>query len=104
MAKLLAERIRASKYFEVLCPTRLNVVCFTLSKDTGSASSGDVRDFLGQLTSDGKVCMTATTYKGSAGIRAALCNWRASERDVQIAYEALERCAASRRPYAGSRA
>jgi glutamate/tyrosine decarboxylase-like PLP-dependent enzyme len=93
VAKLLAEKIQTSKYFELLSPTNLNVVCFTLAKDMGTASSVDVRGFLTRLTKDGKVFMTPTTYNGKHGIRAALCNWRTTERDIQIAWDAMEQCA-----------
>lgn len=93
-AKLLAEKIQSSEHFELLSPTNFNVVCFTLKSDKGEASSTDVSKFLTRLTNDGKVFMTPTVYKNRPGIRAALCNWRTTETDIEIAWEAMRRCVA----------
>lgn len=88
-ANLLAEKIQSSKHFELLSPTNLNVVCFTLKSDKGEASSTVVNEFLARLTNDGKVFMMPTVYKNRAGIRAALCNWRTTETDIEIAWKAM---------------
>ncbi len=94
MAKLLAEKIHTSKYFELLSPTNLNVVCFTLREDLGMAAfSASVGDFLARLTKGGKVFLTPTAYRGRNGIRAALCNWRTNEADIEIAWDAMKQCA-----------
>ncbi len=94
MAKLLAEKIQASEHFELLSPTNFNVVCFALKSNKGEASSTDVGNFLARLTDDGKVFMTPTVYRNRAGIRAALCNWRTTETDIEIAWDAMRRCVA----------
>ena len=89
MAKLLADKIEASDEFELLTPTNFNVVCFTLKN---SPPSFKVNEFLEKLTNDGTVFMTPTVYKEKAGIRAALCNWRTTENDIKIAWDAMRRC------------
>ncbi len=87
MAAALARRIEESTEFALLCPTTLNVVCFTLRGRPEAAPA-----LLERLTADGRVFMTPTVYHGVPGIRAALCNWRTSDRDVAIAWDALRRC------------
>lgn len=89
MAKFLANKIERSKEFELLTQTNFNVVCFTLKEP---ASAADVKTFLNRLTADGEVFMTPTIYNGRAGIRAALCNWRTEEKDIEMTWNAMKRC------------
>jgi glutamate/tyrosine decarboxylase-like PLP-dependent enzyme len=82
MAQLLDDFIQQSTDFELLAPTRLNNVCFTLK---GEENQDKVHSFLTQLNQRGKVFMTPTVYNGKKGIRAAFVNWRTAEKDVDIA-------------------
>ena len=82
MAQLLDAFIQQSVDFELLAPTRLNNVCFTLK---GEENQDKVHSFLTQLNQRGKVFMTPTVYNGRKGIRAAFVNWRTTEKDVEIA-------------------
>ncbi|NBB21717.1 aspartate aminotransferase family protein [Runella sp. CRIBMP] len=82
MAQLLDNFIQQSIDFELLAPTRLNNVCFTLK---GEENQDKVPLFLTQLNQRGKVFMTPTVYNGKKGIRAAFVNWRTTEKDVEIA-------------------
>jgi len=68
--------------FELLAPTRLNNVCFTLA---GDHNQEKVNLFLTNLNDRGKVFMTPTVYKNRKGIRASFVNWRTTEKDIQIA-------------------
>ncbi len=88
MAEALGERISASTLFQLLCPVTLNVVCFTLKGCPERALS-----LVERLAEDGQVFMTPTTYRGTPGIRVALCNWRTEANDIDIAWKALLRCA-----------
>lgn len=90
MAEKLGEKISASEEFRLLAPTRMNVVCFTLS---GNADAEKVKTFLAKLRDDGRVFMTPTNYLGTPGIRAAFSNWRTEEKDVDIAWAAMLDCA-----------
>lgn len=65
---------------------RLNVVCFTLA---GETDFDRVQDFLARVRDDGRVFLTPTTFRGEAGIRAALSNWRTREEDIEIAWRAM---------------
>lgn len=76
-----------NKNFELLAPTRLNNVCFTLA---GEHNQEKVNLFLAHLNDKGKVFMTPTVYQNQKGIRASFVNWRTTELDVQIAIESLE--------------
>lgn len=88
MAKLLGERISASDKFRLLAPVRMNVVCFTLAGEVGSER---IKAYLTAVRETGAVFMTPTVYKGTPGIRAAISNWRTEEKDIEIAWEAMER-------------
>jgi glutamate/tyrosine decarboxylase-like PLP-dependent enzyme len=88
-AQALAKRVEGSKEFRLLAPCNFNVTCFAL-RDRPERT-GQVLD---RLTAEGTAFMTRTVYDGTPGIRAAFCNWRTTERDVERAYEALVRCVA----------
>jgi glutamate/tyrosine decarboxylase-like PLP-dependent enzyme len=76
-----SKRILENGYFELLAPTRLNTVCFTLA---GTEDQEKVTFFLKKLNETGKVFMTPTVYNGKKGIRAAFVNWLTTEKDVEM--------------------
>jgi glutamate/tyrosine decarboxylase-like PLP-dependent enzyme len=82
MALQLDDFISQNENFELLAPTRLNNVCFTLA---GGHNQEKVNSFLTHLNDKGKVFMTPTVYDNRKGIRASFVNWRTNENDVQIA-------------------
>jgi glutamate/tyrosine decarboxylase-like PLP-dependent enzyme len=86
-AQQLGEKIKNSSDFRLLAPVRMNVVCFTLNSDNLSAEI--IKEFLSQLRKDGRVFLTPTVYNGTPGIRAAFNNWRTTEKDVEIAWKAM---------------
>ena len=88
LARMLGERIEGSTAFELLAPVRLNIVCFTLRQE-GGATQEDIRAFLDRLRDDGRVFLTPTVHGGVQGIRAALSNWRTTERDLETAWSAM---------------
>ncbi|WP_207434400.1 pyridoxal phosphate-dependent decarboxylase family protein [Sabulibacter ruber] len=88
MANLLDKFIQQSSAFDLLAPTRLNNVCFTLQ---GEESQEHVAEFLTQLNATGKVFMTPTVYNGKKGIRASLVNWRTTAQDVALVTEEMQR-------------
>ena len=79
--------ITENENFELLAPTRLNNVCFTLA---GDHNQEKVNLFLSHLNDKGKVFMTPTVYENRKGIRASFVNWRTSEKDIQIAIEEMK--------------
>ncbi|MBX7219984.1 MAG: aspartate aminotransferase family protein [Blastocatellia bacterium] len=92
LARLLGEKIEASTTFRLLAPVRLNVVCFTA---TGSATAPRLQELLEELRRDGRVYLTPTVYQGTPGMRAALVNWRTSQHDIDITWQALQAAAAT---------
>lgn len=73
--------IAQNENFELLAPTRLNNVCFTLA---GGHNQEKVNLFLTHLNDKGKVFMTPTVYQNRKGIRASFVNWRTTEKDIRI--------------------
>lgn len=88
LAQKLGEALEESPHFRLLAPVRLNVVCFTLKEP--HAEPAAVARFTRELVRRGVVLMTPTTYADTAGLRAALVNWRTTDRDVEIALAELE--------------
>ncbi|OJH36973.1 pyridoxal phosphate-dependent decarboxylase family protein [Cystobacter ferrugineus] len=97
LARMLGERIAGSTAFELLAPVRLNIVCFTL-RQQGGATQEDIRAFLDRLRDDGRLFLSPTVLNGVPGMRAALSNWRTTERDIEIAWAALLEMASQGRP------
>jgi hypothetical protein len=65
----------------------MNVVCFTLAD--ANVSADEIRTFLEAVRDDGRAFFTPTLYKGTNAIRAAVSNWLTEERDIEMAYHAL---------------
>jgi glutamate/tyrosine decarboxylase-like PLP-dependent enzyme len=87
MALQFDDFINQNENFELLAPTRLNNVCFTLA---GDHNQEKVNQFLMNLNDKGKVFMTPTVYENRKGIRASFVNWRTNENDVQIAISEMK--------------
>lgn len=91
LARLLSEKIYESKNFKLLSTTRLNVVCFTIHFDEYAITLENIQQFLNLVNEDGRAFFTQTIYKGIPGIRAAISNWRTEEKDIEIAWEVLNK-------------
>lgn len=91
LAQLLSKKIDESKNFSLLSTTRLNVVCFTINLENDNVNLEQIQQFLNLVNKDGRAFFTQTVYKGIAGIRAAISNWRTEEKDIEIAWEVLNK-------------
>jgi len=81
MALKFGDFVNENENLELLAPTRLNNVCFTLR---GDHNQEKVSLFLENLNDTGKVFMTPTLYQNRKGIRASFVNWRTTENDIRI--------------------
>jgi glutamate/tyrosine decarboxylase-like PLP-dependent enzyme len=88
MAELFGDYIKNSKSLELLAPTRLNNVCFTLK---GQDKQSEVSNFLTKINGTGKVFMTPTIYNGYKGIRASFVNWRTTDADIDLVINEIEK-------------
>jgi glutamate/tyrosine decarboxylase-like PLP-dependent enzyme len=86
MARRLGERLASHPRFELLAPTRLNVVCFTLADEPTEAR---IQAYMLAVRDRGEVFISPTVYAGTWGLRAAFSNWRTGEDDVERAFESL---------------
>ena len=75
--------------FRLVAPVRLNVVCFTL--DNGDAAG--LQRLHKALHEDGTAYLSPSMLDGRPMLRAALCNWRTTDADVEQTYAALKRLA-----------
>lgn len=91
LAELLSKKIEESKNFKLLSVTRLNVVCFTINIGESNATLEQIQQFLKLVNEDGRAFFTQTIYKGMPGIRAAVSNWRTEEKDIETAWEVLNK-------------
>jgi len=85
----LGQWIEANDSLELLAPVRLNTVCFTVSGYQDQPKT--IQWFVDDLCKRGRVFMTPTSFRGSAGVRAAFVNWRTTEQDLKIICEELKR-------------
>jgi glutamate/tyrosine decarboxylase-like PLP-dependent enzyme len=88
LASALGEKIAASVQFKLLAPVRMNVVCFTLAED---ATAERIKQVLAAARDTGKAFFTPTVYKGMPAIRAAFSNWRTTQADVELAWQATHK-------------
>ena len=88
LASLLGRRLEEETIFRLAAPVRLNVVCFTAKEEEGRKETLEKTRQL--LNRNGKVFMTPTVYKSIPCLRAALVNWRTTEKDIDIAIKELQ--------------
>ncbi len=88
MAAKLGDWIEHSKAYTLLSPVRLNIVCFTLTRE--DLTPEVIKEFLSRVREDGRVFFTPTMYKGVPAIRAAISNWLTAEADIDIAIDVLK--------------
>ncbi len=93
-AQRLGEALERSGYFRLLAPVKMCVVCFTLNTEE-SRLPGQIQVFLQTLIRRGVVYVTPTVYGGVPAMRAALVNWRTTDKDTEMAIRELESAAAS---------
>jgi len=86
LAQQLTSYIEKSDVFELVAPTRVNVVCFKLA----GVSQEKQDAFIQELNSRRKIFITPSVYKGNSCFRAAFVNWQTTDKDIVIAIEELE--------------
>lgn len=95
-AAKLAAWFEAAPGFELLCPTRLNVVVPSVAEEDGTPSSAQRNGaLLAALARGGKVFATPGMVGERAGIRMCFSNWMTQDADLPVIYEALTEARAS---------
>ncbi|NQD37594.1 aspartate aminotransferase family protein [Permianibacter sp. IMCC34836] len=88
LADALSTRLAQEPRLQLLAPTRLNVVCFSL---TDRPTAERIQTLVRLLRDDGEVFLTPTVYQGTWGVRAAFSNWRTEAADIDRIVAALAR-------------
>ncbi|MGB7114801.1 MAG: pyridoxal-dependent decarboxylase [Anaerolineales bacterium] len=91
LAQWLGAQIDASDAFKLLAPVRLNGLCFTFTTEEDPVSLEVVKDYLNSLKKKGDVFLTPTVYNDIPAIRVSISNWRTTQEDVEIAWQAMRR-------------
>ena len=86
LAQQLTKYVEESDVFQLVVPTRVNVVCFKVN----GLSQEEQDVFLQTLNTRGKVFITPSIYKGVSCFRAAFVNWQTTQKDIAIAIDELE--------------
>jgi len=84
LARKLGQRLQQSDDFELLAPVQLNIVCFALKNPDVTAR------FIEAVRDSGRTLVTPTVFKGTPAIRAAFSNWRTTDVDLDIAWQAFQ--------------
>jgi glutamate/tyrosine decarboxylase-like PLP-dependent enzyme len=88
-AHLLGNLLEADPLFRLAAPVRLNVVCFALASGDDAA----LRKLQHALHGEGTAYLSLSMLEGRPILRAALCNWRTTDDDIELTYAALHRLA-----------
>lgn len=94
LARSLGEQIDRQEGLRLLAPTRLNVVCFTL---TDQPNEERINAYVRAVRDLGEVFITSTVYQGVWGLRVAFTNWRTSEQDLPRILDSLKTALAALR-------
>ena len=91
-AQYLGRLIEADPRFRLAAPVRLNVVCFALTNGDAAA----MKNLHERLHNDGTCYVSPSTLDGQPILRAALCNWRTTDADIELSFAALDRAVGRR--------
>lgn len=90
-AHRLAERIEVEPHLTLLAPVTLDIACFRY--DPGGLDSTSLvalnTEIMMRLQEGGIAAFSDTTVKGTHGLRAAICNHRTADSDIDAAVSAL---------------
>ncbi|WP_158882445.1 pyridoxal-dependent decarboxylase [Rhodanobacter sp. L36] len=86
-AQLLGRLLESDPLFKLAAPVRLNVVCFALAND----DAGALRRLQQALHLDGTAFLSLSVLDGRPILRAALCNWRTTDADMEQTFNTLRR-------------
>jgi len=86
LAQQFTKNIEESELFQLVAPTRVNVVCFKAV----DLSLEKQNLFIKTLNNRGKIFITPSLYLGQSCLRVAFVNWLTTTKDIAIAMEELE--------------
>ncbi len=91
LAQWLGQQIELSDTFKLLAPVRLNGICFTFATADSPVSLETIKAYLNRLKESGDLFLTPTVYKNSPAIRVSISNWRTTQKDVEISWQAMQK-------------
>lgn len=91
-AAWLGARLEQHPGFRLLAPVRLNGVCFALAARPGEPA---MAAFLDRLKRGGVTFLTPTTLWGTPAARVSISNWRTTQRDMELTWQAIQEAAAT---------
>ena len=86
-ARRLGALIEGDPRYELAAPVRLNVVCFA----PVNGDAGSIKRLQQALHEDGTAYLSPSVLGGRPILRAALCNWRTTDADIELTFAALQR-------------
>ena len=90
LAQLFKESILGDKYFELMAPVDLSVICFRLNDGRSEEELESLnKEFLEQLNETGEVFLSHTTLKGGYVLRMAIGARMTTERHVAKAWKLI---------------
>lgn len=92
LAAMLGDRIAANSGLRLLARVGFNVVCFQLLPGGRAATVEETAAFLDRIRDDGRIFITPGNLRGTPCVRLAMVNWSTTDRDVEIAMDAIRDC------------
>lgn len=94
LAQLFKNKVEKSRYFEVMAPMPLSLLCFRLNDGRGEEDLDRInRKLLEEANQTGELHLTHTTLKGKYVIRLCVGTWTTQKKDIENAWQIIQKTA-----------